>query len=149
MKRRTPEQIAALKASVGRWCAEHADDEKVRLARHIAALECRAERYEPAEWSRLDDADRDGVHDLIQKFSEERSVRVAEQRQKIVSSARRLGREVRAHRVTLDNAEAQLDRYALTLDQESPPIPLIPYREAAAIAREAFAEGFGGSPCQR
>jgi hypothetical protein len=134
------------RASVESWRAEHqvgrcVDDD---VARHIADLERRAARYSPEMLSRLTDADRDHVHCLLEEFSAEREARRRAHEQRLISTARRLGREVRAHLVTMPDAERRLDALALTLDQDSPPIPIVPYRQAVAILRDAFIEGCRG-----
>jgi len=118
------------------------------LAAHIAGLARRAEQYEPKPWPRLTDGERDDVHWLLDKFSDERATRAAAHCQRLVSRARHLGREVRAHRVTVDDAERRLDVLAGTTEDESgTPIAVVLYGEAIAIARHAFAEGFGEQSC--
>jgi hypothetical protein len=103
--------------------------------------------WEPEPWTRITDDERADVHELLEKLSTERAARIAAHRQRLVSTARHLGRQVREHLVTLPNAERRLDALASLLDEDSPPIALVPYREAATIVRAAFAEGYGGTPC--
>jgi hypothetical protein len=104
-------------------------------------------RWEPEPWPRITNDERDDVGELLEKLSTERAARTAAHRQRLVSAARHLGRQVRDHLMTLRDAERRLDALASLLDEEPPPIALIPYRDAAAIVRDAFAEGFGGTPC--
>jgi hypothetical protein len=128
---------------------QNRDADAVERAReavyHAKALARRAEPFDP--WPRLTDAERDEVHRLLDDYSDERAGRVARHRQRLVSVAWHLGREVRAYRDTLADAEVRLDRLALILDEDEPLIALIPYRDAVVIVRNAFAEGFGGSSC--
>jgi hypothetical protein len=143
---RSTQKLTRWKASVGEWRAENADRVCAAAAGRVEAARIAA--LPPREpWPPLSDDERAEVHALLDKLSTEHVARIAEHRQRLMSSARRLGREVAAHRVTLADAEARLNRLALTLDQDEPPIAGVPYREAVAIVRDAFAEGLGGSSC--
>jgi hypothetical protein len=112
------------------------------LARHIAALVERAEKYDPEPRSRLIDGERDEVHMYLEKFSAEREARVAEHRQKVISTARVLARKVARGETTVEDASRRLDHLCATLDDTYPtPIALIPWRTADALAGDEFAAG--------
>jgi hypothetical protein len=135
MRCRTPEQLAAWNQSVSAFRAWQTDEE---LGYHRAALA----RWTPPEWPPCaSDAERDDVHELLAKLSTERAARAAAHRQRLVSAARHLGREVRKHLVTMPDAERRLAALASLLDENSPPIALVPYHQAVALLRDAFAEG--------
>jgi hypothetical protein len=133
IRRRTPEQLATLRESVEKYREEHKNDDP-ELAYHIAKLERRA--IEP--WPRLSDDEQDWVHRRLEELSAKRAARQRAHEQRIISGARHLGREVAAHRVTLQDAERRLDALVSVRDDVA---MLIPYFRAVAVARDAFAEG--------
>jgi hypothetical protein len=112
------------------------------LARHIAALVERAEKYEPELRSRLTHPEQDEVNMYLDKFSAEREARVAEHRQKVISTARVLGRKVARGETTVEDASRRLDHLCGALDDTYPtPVALMPWRTADALAGDEFAAG--------
>jgi hypothetical protein len=119
-----------------------AQREDAELAAHIAKLVERAERYEPEPWSRLADDERDEVHGYLEKFAAEREARVAEHRQRVISTARVLGRKVARGETTAADASRRLDHVCSALDDTyTTPVALIPWREADELADKEFAAG--------
>jgi hypothetical protein len=106
------------------------------LEYHKAALD----RWETEPWPALTDEDQDEVHRLLDAYATARAGRVATHRARLIREACRLGHEVRAYRVTLADAERQLDTLARMTDPETPEIEiaLIDYQEACEIIRGAF-----------
>jgi hypothetical protein len=91
----------------------------------------------------LTSAERAQVHARINQLAEERAARADAHRERIVRTARYLGREVVAHQATTADAERRLEALALTVDPESLTATLmVPYREAVDIIGPAFAAGY-------
>jgi hypothetical protein len=107
------------------------------LLRHLAALD----RWHIEAWPRLTGEQRVAFDSVFDRLVEARATRRRAHEQRLVSTARRLGRAVRRHEVTVADADAQLDRLALTLDSDSPRVAIVPYRQGVALLRDAFAEG--------
>jgi hypothetical protein len=131
------------RAAVAKWRAENAGrvSAEEEVAPHVASLQRRAEQYEPRPWSRLaDDDEREEVHGYLEKFAAEREARVGEHRQKVVSTARVLGRKVARGETTVEDASRRLDHACSALDDlYSTPVALMDWRTADGLAREEFA----------
>jgi hypothetical protein len=133
MRRRTTAQRETLRQSVEKYREEHKNNDP-ELAYHLAKLE----RCAFLRRSRLTSEERDEVHERLEALSDERVARQRAHEQRIISVARHLGREVTAHRVTLQDAERRLDALASVHHDV---VLLIPYYQAVAVARDAFVEG--------
>ena len=133
MRRRIAEQREALRQSAAKYREEHRNDDP-ELTYHLAALE----RWAVEAWRRLSTQERDEVHERLEELSNERATRWRAHEQRVISAARHLGREVAAHRVTIQDAERRLEALASVRDDV---VLLIPYDQAVAVARDAFAEG--------
>ena len=95
--------------------------------------------------SPLADGDREWVHDRIHALAGERQARGDVRRERIRSTASWLGREVSAHKVTLADADARVDRLLIAFDPETAvPVLMVPFREAKQIAADAFTSTFKG-----
>jgi hypothetical protein len=91
----------------------------------------------------LTDAERNQVHARIDDLCSERLARIEIHRERIERTARWLGREVAAYRLTLTDADARLDRVVSVMDSESEfPHFLVPIREGLELARTAFQAAF-------
>jgi hypothetical protein len=117
-------------------------DDVERLIRDLRA----AERWQPkVRTAPLGDEDRETVHARIAELFDERCACGAKHAGHIRKTARFLGREVAAHRVTLADAERHLDALCMALDPETPvAVALVPFREAKEIAESAFRRSFEG-----
>jgi hypothetical protein len=83
--------------------------------------------------------EREWVHGRIIALAAERQARSDAHRGRIRSTAAWLGREVSAHKVTLADADARIDRLLGAFDPETDvPILLVPFQEAKQIAADAF-----------
>jgi hypothetical protein len=91
--------------------------------------------------ARLTDGERARVEARMRELGEQRAARRAQHQAKLEREGHRLGRKVRAYRMTLTDADRRLDGLVHALDPEMP-VALVPFREGAAIAAAAFAAAF-------
>jgi hypothetical protein len=94
---------------------------------------------------KLSAADREWVHDRIVALTAGRQSRGDTHRERIRSTASWLGHQVRAHKVTLADADARIDRLLVALDPETNiPVLLVPFKEAKELATDSFEATFKG-----
>jgi hypothetical protein len=116
-----------------------------RSAADLEGLRAAASWQANLNLPKLSDAEREQVHVYLDELTTEHLARRDVHRDRLRRAGHHLGREVAAHKVTIDEANRRIDQLAERVDTESlVPMPLVPYPEAVDIAGKAFAAGFEG-----
>jgi hypothetical protein len=92
------------------------------------------------------DEERAWVGERVIALAAERQARSDAHRKRILTTAAWLGSEVAAHKVTLADAQARIDRLLEALDPDTAAVRvlLVPFREARQLATDAFMSTFEG-----
>jgi hypothetical protein len=101
---------------------------------------------------KLSDAERDEVHELLDKFADEHEAKQLAYLEKLERTARALGRKVARGELLLADAEQRLERLAFQQDPDCPqPLTVVRYDLAREVAIQAFDAGVraerGAKPC--
>jgi hypothetical protein len=141
MRRRFPTERAAWTASVAEW--HEANRDRVVISRVECAEAERVVQLSPLQpWSRLNDDERDRVHELLDRYAGEHSERRDAHICRIEQTAYRLGLEVAAHERTITDAVRILDEVEHRLDDTYVvAVALVPHHLAEAIAEAAYTRG--------
>jgi hypothetical protein len=100
-------------------------------------------RWNPPKLPPLSDQDRARLNEMFDKRVDTSAGRRDAHREHIRKTALYLGREVAAHRVTVDDADRRLQRLIDLPDPETlVAVVLVARHEAEAIARDAFRAGY-------
>jgi hypothetical protein len=120
-----------------------ADDLRQHCAQDDLAHLLAIDHWASLELPRLSDEERAWVHGRLDALCDERLARSDAHRERIIKTARHLGREVAAHRMTLADARVRSDFQVKREDTDSlVPMRLVSYAEAADVASRAFDEGY-------